>query len=101
MVAGFASGFAFSLVSGVAPQSGPSLQAAFSSGVVFAAFQGGIYAVRLHSRQPAEQRQQGSLPSIPQHLALGFSRPLQSRPAGGSSTSLKPQHLPEPQLWHS
>ena len=54
MVAGFASGFAFSLVSGVAPQSGPSLQAAFSSGVVFAVFQGGIYAVRLPLRQPAE-----------------------------------------------
>ena len=73
MVAGFASGFAFSLVSGVAPQSGPSLQAAFSSGVVFAVFQGGIYAVRLHS---------GS---------------LQSTPAGGSSISLgHTQLLSEP-----
>eukprot|EP00891_Asterochloris_glomerata_P003173 jgi/Astpho2/3173/fgenesh1_pg.00052_%23_7_t len=52
MVAGFASGFAFSLVSGVAPQSGPSLQAAFSSGVVFAAFQGGIYALGKKFQRP-------------------------------------------------
>lgn len=44
MIAGFGSGAAFSLVSGMSGTANP-LQAAFSTGVLFAALQGGFFQV--------------------------------------------------------
>lgn len=45
MIAGFGSGAAFSLVSGMTQ--GNPLQGAFSTGVLFALLQGGFYQVRV------------------------------------------------------
>ena len=47
MIAGFGSGAAFSLVSGMSGPTANPFMAAFTTGVLFAALQGGFYQVQL------------------------------------------------------